>query len=814
MGYFLSSEVIVGCLFRADMAPSLPPRSSSSGRNSAARPSTTRTIVSVAVASRVATVALMILGNALLPTHDAGGVHKFRPRTFPVPAGPGIYGRDGGVLSAFTRWDAAWFLSIADSGYPSPSWSGADASSRGEAAVDCGLSASAWDGEENARPAREREREQEQEQQEDGEERRRGDEHHIASARRQSPQCRRPDVPLQEQAHAFFPLYPWLVRWAAAALRALLLPIGLVLDKTSSLVFTAVLISNSCFVAAAVLLYRLGSAVTGDSLLAHRGALAFCVTPASVFFSTAYTESLFSALTFCGLLLLFSEGGRRRRRTSSGRGATTSSGSGVSAMGSGARTATGGAAGGGGGSSGNGGGGGGSTGPWWGGAVSAWAAATLLSLATLARSNGIAGAGVLVLEKLRWMAIDAGLFSHTDDNDDDNNDNNNNAETHARRPSSSGAAAAAAAAGSSPVAANTRSKRPGSRGDTRSGADGIGGSGATATATAAAAAAAGDGASSSSFRDGGAVLWLRLPASLLATALQALLVIAPYLLVQAYAYRKFCTPGAAGGEDGGFYRQKGVEEGATTAEEEEEALLHLIQRLHPWCAWRVPSLYAHVQSAYWDVGALRYYQWKQVPNFLLAAPALVLTAGGAARFFSAQRPRSLHAAAAAPAAPAADRSEAGKADGDGGEDSTRLLRGWAVMRLCPAWLERLAVVFFGPPGLPRAASPAFERTGAAALVAQWAFFAAFAAVCMNVQVSTRFLAAACPPLHWWTAAVLVGAAGSGEPAVSGVGAAKDTAAPTAGAGSRPAAARTWLRWYLGAYFVVGAVLHANFLPWT
>ncbi|CAN0577636.1 unnamed protein product, partial [Ectocarpus sp. 12 AP-2014] len=97
-------------------------------------------------------------------------------------------------------------------------------------------------------------------------------------------------------------------------------------------------------------------------------------------------------------------------------------------------------------------------------------------------------------------------------------------------------------------------------------------------------------------------------------ALQALLVIAPYVLVQTYAYRKFCLAGTR------------------LAEEELPSLT--MEHLHPWCAWRVPSVYAHVQSTYWNVGAFRYYQWKQIPNFLLAAPALILTAHGIARFFS------------------------------------------------------------------------------------------------------------------------------------------------------------------------------------
>ena len=73
------------------------------------------------------------------------------------------------------------------------------------------------------------------------------------------------------------------------------------------------------------------------------------------------------------------------------------------------------------------------------------------------------------------------------------------------------------------------------------------------------------------------------------------LVVLPFILFQYYGYFTYCTL---------------VERTAVQS---------------PWCSKMFPFPYSYIQDHYWDVGFLRYFELKQIPNFLLAAPIVILS---------------------------------------------------------------------------------------------------------------------------------------------------------------------------------------------
>jgi phosphatidylinositol glycan class V len=199
-------------------------------------------------------------------------------------------------------------------------------------------------------------------------------------------------------------------------------------------------------------------------------------------------------------------------------------------------------------------------------------------------------------------------------------------------------------------------------------------------------------------------------------------------------------------------------------------------------------LYSHVQRLHWNVGFLRYYQLKQVPNFALAAPVLLLgTTGSLAwirrswrRFCGSRGPRTwstpaavlepvkwaiwaLQESAQPLGPPLADprldsnKRESNPKDEDDWEDSKN---------------DRTDDVCYSPALLPH-----YAVMGAATLLC-----VGFA----HIQISTRLLCSTCPALYWHMAALLHHS-------------------------------QRWGGWVVAwclLYLLLGSVLHVMWLPWT
>jgi len=104
-----------------------------------------------------------------------------------------------------------------------------------------------------------------------------------------------------ENTLAFFPLFPLMVRTLA---NSALYPLQFCMSYASVLLISAVSVNITCFVLSAVTLYELGRTVLGSNVVAYRAAQFYCINPANVFFSAAYSESCYALLAFRGMLLL------------------------------------------------------------------------------------------------------------------------------------------------------------------------------------------------------------------------------------------------------------------------------------------------------------------------------------------------------------------------------------------------------------------------------------------------------------------------------------------------------------------------------
>lgn len=167
--------------------------------------------------------------------------------------------------------------------------------------------------------------------------------------------------------------------------------------------------------------------------------------------------------------------------------------------------------------------------------------------------------------------------------------------------------------------------------------------------------------------------------------------ILPFIMYQIYAYNLFCKDfnSSLSAELVEYaYKNNLVLQGKFS------------QNNQTWCHQTVPFAYSYIQDHYWNVGFLRYFTIKQIPNFVLAFPVTFLIIKCSYEFFK-QYP-------------------------------SVLLDPFFSIEKSEKFLPRGAFVF----------------------IVHALFLAIFNFLCIHVQVSTRILCSASPVLFWYCAFIL------------------------------------------------------------
>ncbi|GFP90646.1 GPI mannosyltransferase 2 [Phtheirospermum japonicum] len=246
--------------------------------------------------------------------------------------------------------------------------------------------------------------------------------------------------------------------------------------------------------------------------------------------------------------------------------------------------------------------------------------------------------------------------------------------------------------------------------------------------------------------------YLRMMKVLFVGALCSVCIFAPFISFQAYGYFKLCIGRSVG-------------------------------EMRPWCKARLPLLYNYIQSHYWGVGFLRYFQVKQLPNFLLASPILSLAICSIAyyvklwsevflslglRFSSIEDESSV-----SPSSTPNVMQDDDRAPG---------------LRKRERAMKREDVVTRPSKSDNIPNSPRYDPIVILPFVLHLSFMVATAFFVMHVQVATRFLSAS--PLLYWFASHIMGS---------------------------PSVGKKWghFIWtYCAAYILLGTLLFSNFYPFT
>lgn len=97
--------------------------------------------------------------------------------------------------------------------------------------------------------------------------------------------------------------------------------------------------------------------------------------------------------------------------------------------------------------------------------------------------------------------------------------------------------------------------------------------------------------------------------------LNVVICLLPFITFQVYGYQHFCTD----------FKHNLSKDLVNYANDNKLVLPGTFSKHNQtWCFSTLPLAYSYVQEKYWNVGFLKYYELKQIPNFLLALPIVCL----------------------------------------------------------------------------------------------------------------------------------------------------------------------------------------------
>ncbi|VDN97028.1 unnamed protein product [Rodentolepis nana] len=243
----------------------------------------------------------------------------------------------------------------------------------------------------------------------------------------------------------------------------------------------------------------------------------------------------------------------------------------------------------------------------------------------------------------------------------------------------------------------------------------------------------------------------------------------PYLIYQYYAGYLYCFTGPKPSYLSFLIPEYPSQELVDYAEElgvltpyTVNATMHAV-----WCQGVPWSSYSIIQKYFWNVGAFKYYQLKQLPNFLLALPVLTLVYKTIS-LFAKRAPKTLF--------------------------SMGILAETSKQRLLLPHIYHII------------------------------FLSTYGIVNVHIQVLTRMMFSSCPVLYWYCASVLLeedyiftrvsrNTKSKSKRAIQihGLDDMHHAVSPST---YPPWSSKRILLYYFYSYIIIGCAMHSNFLPWT